>query len=95
MEKRREINCLRCGTEMRFVGRDKLQLGQMSWVLGELPNLIAGAMPVDLYACPDCGKIELFRPGTLSEELPQKRCPHCGALIDFDYGCCPRCRYEF
>lgn len=95
MTEKRQLNCLRCGAEMRFVMREKVQLGQTGWVLGDLPNLIAGAMPVDLYACPDCGKLELFQPETSAEALPQKQCPACGAVIDFDYGRCPRCKHEF
>ena len=91
----RKLSCLRCGAALRFYGRDKLQLGQTGWLLGDLPNLIAGAMAVDIYACPDCGKVELFQPEEALSELPQKTCPQCGAVIDFDYGRCPRCKYEF
>ena len=29
---------------MRYIKREKLQLGQTGWVLGDLPNLFAGAM---------------------------------------------------
>lgn len=94
MEKR-DLNCLRCGAQMRFLGRDRLQLGQTSWILGDLPNLIAGAMPVDLYGCPNCGKTELYQTEDSCEDLVQKQCPNCGAVIDFDYGRCPRCKHEF
>lgn len=93
--KKRDLSCLRCGTQMRFLGRDRLQLGQTSWILGDLPNLIAGAMPVDLYGCPNCGKIEFYQSEDTSEDLVQKQCPNCGAVIDFDYGRCPRCKHEF
>lgn len=95
MEQNRKLNCLRCGAAMRFSGREKLQLGQTGWLLGDLPNLIAGAMRLDIYACPDCGKVEFFLPGDSSDELPQKQCPSCGAVIDFDYGRCPHCKHEF
>lgn len=92
---KRDCRCLRCGAEMHFLGRDKLQLGQTGWILGDLPNLIAGALVVEIYSCPDCGKIEFFRPDDSGEALPQKQCPNCGAVIDFDYGRCPRCKHEF
>lgn len=95
MEQKRNLDCLRCGAAMRFSGREKLQLGKTGWVLGDLPNLLAGAMQLDIYACPDCGKVEFFRPEDSSDELPQKECPSCGAVIDFDYGRCPRCKYKF
>ena len=95
MEQKRSLNCLRCGAAMRFSGREQLQLGKTGWVLGDLPNLLAGAMQLDIYACPDCGKVEFFQPEDSSDTLPQKECPSCGAVIDFDYGRCPRCKYEF
>ena len=43
-----DFNCLRCGTPMRFAGRDKLQLGKTSWLFGDLPNLMAGALEVSI-----------------------------------------------
>ena len=27
--------------------------------------------------------------------LPRKKCPVCGAVLDFDYGRCPHCKHEF
>ena len=54
----KKLNCLRCQNEMRYIKREKLQLGKTGWILGDLPNLIAGAMEVDVYTCTGCGKIE-------------------------------------
>ena len=90
-----QLNCLRCSAGMQFIRREKFQLGQTGWVLGDLPNLFAGAMEIDIYSCPKCGKIELFQPETASDGLAQKQCPVCGAVIDFDYGRCPHCKHEF
>ena len=59
-----QLNCLRCGTGMRFIRREKFQLGQTGWVLGDLPNLFAGAMEIEIYVCPKCGKLEFFQPGS-------------------------------
>lgn len=59
-----QLNCLRCGTRMRFIRREKFQLGQTGWVLGDLPNLFAGAMEIEIYVCPKCGKLEFFQPGS-------------------------------
>ena len=59
-----QLNCLRCGVGMRFMGREKFQRGQTGWVLGDLPNLFAGAMEIEIYACPKCGKLEFFQPGS-------------------------------
>ena len=58
------LNCLRCGTGMQFIKHEKFQLGQTGWVLGDLPNLFAGAMEIEIYVCPKCGKLEFFQPGS-------------------------------
>ena len=52
-----DFNCLRCGTPMRFAGQNKLQLGKTSWLFGDLPNLMAGALEVSIMACPACGTL--------------------------------------
>ena len=52
-----DFDCLRCGTAMHFVGQHKLQLGRTSWIFGDLPNLMAGALDVSIMACPACGKL--------------------------------------
>ncbi len=87
--------CLRCGHEMKHIGTEKLQLGQAGWIFGDLPNLLAGAMEVDIYICPECKKIEFYLVDEIEEELPQKRCPNCGKLHDFDYPKCPFCKYDY
>lgn len=56
----KRINCLRCKSEMKFAGTEKIQLGETSWILKDLPNLFAGSMEVNIYICPECKKIELF-----------------------------------
>ena len=65
----RALKCLRCGAGMQYVKTEKLQLGQTSWIFGDWPNLIAGAMEVDIYACPSCGKLELFQTEPAAEPL--------------------------
>jgi len=98
----RKLSCLRCQTEMHFAGEQKLQLGKTGWILGDLPNLLAGALEVELYVCPKCGKLEFFALGKEQDlnryrnaEVPEKECPGCGLLIDFDYPSCPCCGHEF
>lgn len=54
------IVCLRCGQTMNHIRTEKLQFGQTGWILGDLPNLLAGAMEVDIYCCPQCRKLEFF-----------------------------------
>lgn len=90
-----EMFCLRCGKEMRHAGREKLQLGETGWFLGNLSNLFAGAMEVDIYICAGCGKVEFFSPAPNQEALPQKQCPNCGKTHDFDDPKCPFCKYDY
>ena len=78
---------------MEFAGREQLQLGKTGWILGDLPNLLAGALDLEVYACPACGKIEFFIPS--EEELPQRKCPVCGRQHDFDYPKCPHCGHRY
>lgn len=91
----KKLTCLRCGAEMQHVKTEKLQLGETGWVLGDLPNLFAGALEVDIYACPGCGKLEFFSAAPKEEELPQRKCPRCGKVHDFDYPKCPFCKHDY
>lgn len=91
------FDCLRCGTAMHFVGQHKLQLGKTSWIFGDLPNLMAGALDVSIMACPACGKLEFFTGGVSQPSgndpgLHQRQCPKCGFAHDFDYPKCPPVR---
>lgn len=58
----REVKCMRCGHDLHFLKREKLQLGQTGLFLGDWPNILAGALETEIYACPRCGKIEMFMP---------------------------------
>ena len=98
----KELLCLRCGTEMRFMMRERLQLGQTGWLLGDLSNLLSGSLKVDVYCCPDCGKMEFFKaddnePGydEAEDRIAQVRCPKCGTVHDMDYPKCPKCKYNY
>ena len=74
-----DFDCLRCGTAMHFVGQHKLQLGRTSWIFGDLPNLMAGALDVSIMACPACGKrspAQRQRPRPTPAPVPEVRlCP--------------------
>ena len=99
----KRLKCLRCGTEMDCLGREKLQLGEAGWLLGDLPHLLAGALELEIYACSECGKVEFYGPkltkGELSgyshKDIPQRQCPHCGESHDFDYPKCPYCQFDY
>ena len=86
-----KLKCLRCGVEMEFVAREKIQLGQTGWLLGDLGNLLAGALETAIFTCPKCGKLEFFRgdffddAGEEPGSIAQTRCPGCGTLYEMDY----------
>ena len=69
-----QLNCLRCGAGMRFMGRAKFQR-RPDLLLSDLTFALAGGMEIDIYFCPKCGKIELFQPEVASDGLAQKQCP--------------------
>ena len=100
----RELKCLRCNSQMEFMGREKLQLGEYGPFLGHISNLIAGAMELDILSCPKCGKVEFYRPvmthpdaaGHYTDpDIPQRECPNCGNIHDFDYPKCPYCNLDY
>lgn len=91
----KKLLCLRCETPMQYLGNEEFQLGKTGWLMGDLPNLLAGAMELEIYCCPHCGKIELFRPVEISEyQIAQVECPNCGATHDIDDPKCPFCKYR-
>lgn len=83
---------------MQFLAQERLQLGKTGWVLGDLPNLLAGALEVCILVCPSCKKLEFYYAGgddTIEDTLPQKICPSCGTEHDFDYPKCPKCKHDY
>lgn len=91
--------CLRCGTRMNYAFTENIQLGKTSWIFGDWPNLLAGALRVGIYFCPSCGKLEFVADGstkdTAAGDMPQVTCPNCGQSHDFDYPRCPYCKHTY
>ncbi|MDR1692132.1 MAG: hypothetical protein LBR72_02130 [Oscillospiraceae bacterium] len=89
--------CLRCGGEVSSIGVRKIQLGQTGWILGDLPNLVAGALDVEIGVCQACGKMEFyqFHSDETEEGIAQIKCPRCGKSHDMDYPKCPFCKYNY
>ena len=93
-----EKRCSNCGAALRFASNEKLQLGQTGWLLGDLPNLLAGALSLSVWYCPGCGKIEFYvREGDAcfdeegDDRIAQVKCPYCGHRHDMDDAVCPLC----
>lgn len=55
----RKLNCLRCDAEMNFREKTYLSLSDT----GGFGNFGNGYLLVEIYTCPQCGKVELFRAG--------------------------------
>ena len=91
------LHCLRCAVPMRYLTTEKIQLGQTGWLLGGLPNLLAGALEAEIFCCPRCGKLEFFRaePAEAENGIAQVKCPRCGREHDLDDPQCPFCKYDF
>lgn len=92
----KKLKCLRCDRDMEFMMRENIQLGKTGWIIGDWGNLLAGALDVAVYTCPECGKLEFFRGERGEAEKPcdriaQNECPVCGAEYDLDSPKCPRC----
>jgi len=92
----RKVNCSNCHTPLSYITTAKIQLGQTGWILGDLPNLLAGAIEAEIYSCPACGKIEFYQELSEPEErIAQIKCPNCGKMHDCDYPKCPFCKYDY
>ena len=95
----RELPCLRCGMKMRHLRREYLQLGKTGFLGGDWSNIRAGALDVDIYCCPSCGKLEFCRaqgePESDGDTIAQCKCPQCGQTNDLDYPKCPFCVHRY
>ena len=97
---KQDLLCLRCQTPMRYLRSEKLQMGQTSWIWGDWPNLLAGALEVEIYLCPQCGKLEFYsgignKESNATDCMAQKTCPQCGLEHDLDDPKCPRCKHHY
>ena len=98
MEK--NLKCLRCGEPMKYVGTENFQLGRTHYLLGDLPNLLAGAMKLSIYHCSVCGKVEFFSFEPFDEDesedqIAKVACPRCKQMHDMDYPKCPHCGHDY
>ncbi len=105
------FGCLRCGTPMEYLKKEKIQLGEQGGFGGSFNHLIAGSLSVHIFMCPLCGKIEFFDPYVFEkgwrtegiagvesveeEQIAQVQCPRCGHSHDMDYPKCPFCNYDY
>ena len=60
-QKVRKIKCPYCDVMMKYRGAQRIQLGRWGLLMEHWDNWLSGALSVQLYECPECGKIEMFR----------------------------------
>ena len=65
MERKQKVSCPACGAEMERKLQD-FSIGSDGG--GGLLSLLADTYLVDLYACPQCGKVELYIHGRRERE---------------------------
>ena len=91
----RQKTCTACGGRLRNLGSMELQKGKYSALLGSLPQLLSGALEVDVLCCERCKKLEFYLLGDAEEAeqsgIAQAACPYCGVWHDLDDAVCPHC----
>ena len=75
----RKLKCLRCGADLRFGMQQKFQMGEAGFLTGDWPHILAGALELEVWFCPDCGKVEFFTPGSRRRAAKQEE----GESFDF------------
>ena len=58
-----------CGQEMTSMGVSTFQLGEHTFFLGDLDNLLSGSLELALFRCERCGQIKFFDPACVKESL--------------------------
>ena len=94
-----EIKCSRCGAVLEDYGIQKLRIGgvggEWSYIVGDIAEIEQGTLPVQIYICPKCGKIELSaaeKTGTiLLGREGFKKCVECGKRIPLASEECQHC----
>ena len=59
----KDIKCLRCNVQLKKVGTHKFHEGFEWGFFGDFGHIFSNKESFDLYACPECKKVEFFFPG--------------------------------
>ena len=84
--------CLRCGVEMEYIGREKFQLGEEIIYIRYTTD--PKSMLLELYRCPECGKVEFFAPRSrqaATQSKPNWICSECGTYNSGRVHTCQGC----
>lgn len=75
------MKCLRCEVEMLFYSRvsfSKFPTAYSGFAYEMLPKTPQPKVPIDIYVCPECKKLEMFLSAD-SSSYETVICPHCHA----------------
>jgi hypothetical protein len=70
---KRPLHCVRCATELEYVGTKRFHEGARWGVLGDLGELFVNRESFDVFLCPLCGRVEFFVEGIGEEFRPPLR----------------------
>ena len=56
--------CLACQTLLRYEGTKRFHSGPVWGALGDWAESLIGQTALEMYFCPACGRVELFKQGT-------------------------------
>jgi hypothetical protein len=59
----RDVDCLRCGRSLDFLGIRNFHEGARWGVLGDLAELLVRTEGFEVYLCSGCGRVEFFAHG--------------------------------
>ena len=62
-----EKRCGNCRAKLKFLKRENVQLGKTGFLVGDWPNLWAGAQDLEFWVCPHCRKLEFYIPSDAGE----------------------------
>ena len=60
--------CLRCNTQLSFIGTKNFHEGARWGVLGDIGEFFVNKENLDMYACKSCGKVEFFIAGFMQQQ---------------------------
>ena len=87
-----ELKCLRCDADMEVFRQEKFQLGEESGYTGILAVMTAESMMMDIYKCPNCGKIEFFEPWARKRSATPKTNWTCSECGQYNFGRVQTCQ---
>lgn len=95
-----ELKCLRCGCDMKFLSREHIRLGPQSILEKGLEALVSDTLETDIYACPQCRKLEFFTPEPIyvappADDADAVVCPGCGGRHEYGRTSCPYCGRQY